>query len=461
MLAKSSTARVLVVEDDTTARVGLLRLLRQRGFRADGATDGPAALDIMAENTPDVVVTDYRMPRMNGIELTNAITKQFGALPVILVTGFSDADAAIHAMRAGAADLIRKPVHSDQLVASIKRALERDRPGLASTTRPQPQAQPGTAGSPLDQIVGDSPAMQEVRRVAALVAPTRATVLITGESGTGKGDIAKAIHAMSPRAASPFVPLHCAALAESLLESELFGHERGSFTGADRRRLGRFEQADGGTLFLDEIGEIPPAMQVKLLRVLQERSFERVGGAGPVTVDVRLIAATNRDLRADVAAGRFREDLLYRLDVVHIQMPRLASRGDDIFALAGHFLARLAADHGRSAPKLSEGAKRKLRAHSWPGNVRELENAMERAIVLARGDVLSEEDIPIHPVAASQELQLAGKTMAEIEKQAILAALQSCGGSTSRAAEILGISVRTIQYRLHEYGLAGRHRKAI
>jgi two-component system response regulator HydG len=278
-------------------------------------------------------------------------------------------------------------------------------------------------------------------------------VLITGESGTGKGELARTIHALGPRAAAPFVTLHCAALAESLLESELFGHEKGSFTGADRKRIGRFEQADGGTLFLDEIGEISPSLQVKLLRVLQERTFERVGSGEAVKVDVRLIAATNRDLAQAVREGKFREDLYYRLNVVHIEMPPLRLRGRDALMLAEHFLRRFCEENHVRIKGFSERARQKLLLHRWPGNVRELENAVERAVVLCRGSTIDSVDLPFEEAPDVQGgVRIPGSTMAEIERHAILATVDAVEGSTSRAAEILDLSVRTIQYRMHAYG---------
>ncbi len=297
--------------------------------------------------------------------------------------------------------------------------------------------------------------MQKVYRVARQVAASRATVLITGESGTGKGELARAIHELGPRAKQPFVALHCTALAESLLESELFGHEKGSFTGADKRRIGRIEQANGGTLFLDEVGEIPPLTQVKLLRVLQERTFERVGGNDTITVDVRVIAATNRDLAEDVRSGRFREDLFYRLNVVNIEMPPLRVRSGDVIVLANHFLRRFSLENHKPLDGFTDAAKTKIMGHRWPGNVRALENAIERAVVLCEGKTIDADDLPFE---ASPEthgaLRVPGATMAEIERHAIMATLESVAGSTSKAAEVLDISVRTIQYRLHEYGLA-------
>jgi two-component system response regulator HydG len=307
----------------------------------------------------------------------------------------------------------------------------------------------------LEGLLGTSAAMQKVYRTARQVAPSRATVLITGESGTGKGELARALHTLSPRAKAPFVQLHCAALAESLLESELFGHERGSFTGAEKRRIGRFEQAHNGTLFLDEIGEIPQLTQVKLLRVLQEKTFERVGGNEPIKVDVRLVAATNKDLATEVREGRFREDLYYRLNVVHVEMPALRLRGNDVVMLAEFFLRKFARENQKRVDGFTDAARSKIAAHRWPGNVRELENAIERTVVLCQGPVVDVEDLPFEASPAVQgAVRIPGATMAEIEKFAILSTLEAAGGSTTRAADILDISVRTIQYRLHEYGLA-------
>jgi two-component system, NtrC family, response regulator HydG len=310
----------------------------------------------------------------------------------------------------------------------------------------------------LEGLLGASAAMQRVYQLVRQVAPARATVLITGESGTGKGEVARAVHQLSPRAGKPFVSLHCSALAESLLESELFGHEKGAFTGAEKRRIGRFEQADGGTLFLDEIGEIPQATQIKLLRVLQERTFERVGGNESVKTDVRVVAATNKNLVEEVREKRFREDLYYRLIVVNIEMPPLRMRGNDVVLLAEHFLRHFSREAHRRIDGFSDAARAKLVAHRWPGNVRELENAIERAVVFTEGDVVEPDALPFQSAPATIEGGpcIPGATMAELEKHAILATLEAVGGSTSKAAEMLDISARTIQYRLHEYGVASR-----
>ena len=456
MTKRNQSARVLVVDDESAAREGLKKLLEQDGYRVETAESGRHALDVADELSPDVVITDLKMPGMDGIELLGALSERDPDVPIIVVTAFGEISSAVDAMRAGAANFLTKPVDFDALTVTIERALERRHlKAEADNLRRQLHDRQGHG---LQGLVGTSAAMQEVYRVARQVAGARATVMITGASGTGKGELAKAIHNLGPRRDKPFVTLHCASLAESLLESELFGHERGSFTGADRRRIGRFEQASGGTLFLDEVGEIPMQTQVKLLRVLQERTFERVGGTDPIKVDVRLVAATNRDLAADVRDGRFREDLFYRLNVVHIEMPGLRVRGSDILLLANHFLQRFARDNEKEVTGFSDEARATIMAHGWPGNVRELENAIERAVVMCVGDEIVATDLPVDiaPTSDTQGVRIPGSTMAEIERYAILSTLDSVDGSTSKASEMLDISVRTIQYRLHDYGLAGK-----
>jgi two-component system response regulator HydG len=444
--------RVLVVDDDAAARDALQTFLSQENFQVATADGGDAALAQLDEHPADIVVTDLDMPRVTGIQLLAELKRREMGIPVIVLTAASDASSAVSAMRAGAADYLTKPVDLGALEIAIDRALiHRNIKHEAENLRRQLRQR--TADG-LQGLVGTSHVMQKVYRLAKQVGPSRATVLITGQSGTGKGELAKAIHALSPRADKPFVAVHCAALAETLLESELFGHEKGAFTGADRRRIGRFEQADGGTLFLDEVGEISPATQVKLLRVLQERSFERVGGNETLRVDVRLITATNRDLEADIGEKRFREDLYYRLNVVNIDMPTLRSRGGDILLLADYFLGKFALENNKHIMGFSEAAKEAMLHHPWPGNVRALENAIERAVVLAEDPVISDIGLPLHR-SGEQSLGLAipGSTMAELERHAILTTLDACAGSTARAAEMLDISVRTIQYRLQEYGI--------
>ena len=445
--------RILIVDDDAGARLALTDLLASEGYQVDTAPDGQVALDRLVELPPDVIVTDLDMPVMNGLQLLGELRGRGQDVPVIVVTSATEIRSAVEAMRAGATDYITKPVDFDALLLSVDRALQQRDVRLENENlRRQVREQHGEG---MVGLLGTSPVMQAVYRLAKQVASSRATVLITGESGTGKGEFARAIHTLGPRASKPFVTVHCASLAETLLESELFGHEKGSFTGADRRRVGRFEQAHEGTLFLDEVGEIPLGTQVKLLTVLQERRFERVGGNESIKVDVRIVAATNRDLGADVAAGRFREDLYYRLNVVHAEMPPLRLRGGDILALAEHFLRRFALEDHKQIDGFTDRARMKLRSYRWPGNVRELENAIERAVVLCDGDKIDDEHLPYGSSGhhGLEGISVPGATMAELEKYAIIKTLDAVDGSTVRAAEVLDISVRTIQYRLHEYGM--------
>ncbi|HEY3252315.1 MAG TPA: sigma-54 dependent transcriptional regulator [Polyangiaceae bacterium] len=447
-----SKAKILVVDDEASARSGLSKLLEQEGYSVQTAEDGLVALESIAENAPALVITDLKMPNLDGMGLLAKLRELGLDIPAIVTTAFGEVSVAVHAMRAGAEDYLTKPIDFDALLLAVERTLQRREVAAeAENLRRQLRARDQLG---LEGLLGTSPVMQRVYAMTRQVAPTRATVLVTGESGTGKGELARALHALSPRAKAPFVTLHCAALAESLLESELFGHEKGAFTGADRRRVGRFEQADGGTLFLDEIGEIPAATQVKLLRVLQEKTFERVGSNEPIKVDVRLVAATNKDLSAEVRERRFREDLYYRLNVVHLDMPPLRLRGPDVVVLADHFLRKFARENHRQIDGLSPAARAKLMTHAWPGNVRELENAMERAVVFTEGDTVQPDALPFEATPETRDgVRIPGASMAEIEKYAILATMEAAQGSTTRAAEILDISVRTIQYRLHEYGV--------
>jgi two-component system, NtrC family, response regulator HydG len=449
-----SKARILIVDDEPDVLGFMQELLEQKGYEVETATGGAEALVLLAEGAPALLITDLRMPQMDGLELLGKVREQNPSLPGIVLTAAGDVSTAVRAMRAGAADYLTKPIDVGSLLLSVERALEhRDLQTEAENLRSQLRTrdQEGLSG-----LLGTSLPMQRIYRMARQVAPARATVLITGESGTGKGQLARVVHDLSSRQAAPFVSVHCAALAESLLESELFGHEKGAFTGADKRRLGRFEQASGGTLFLDEIGEIPMATQLKLLRLLQERTLERVGGNDSIPIDVRVIAATSKDLTSEVREHRFREDLFYRLNVVHIEMPPLRLRGHDVMVLAEHFLQRFARENRRRIDGLSDAARGKILAHSWPGNVRELENAMERAVVFSEGLLVDVAALPFDTVPHGfDELLVPGASLAEIERYAITKTLAAVGGSTSRAAEILDVSVRKIQYRLHEYDGSG------
>ncbi len=443
--------RVLVVDDEANARNALAEILRDEGYAVETAADGFKALPKLRDFSPEVVLTDLKMPGMDGVELMGKVREHDQEVGVIIMTAFGAVDTAVQAMREGAADYLTKPLNADELLVVLSRTLERFR--LRQETRQLRERLEERYS--FDNIVGNSPEIQTVFKTVQQVSASRATVLVTGESGTGKELIAAAIHQSSPRKSGPFVKLHCAALAESLLESELFGHERGAFTGADRRREGRFEQANGGTLFLDEIGEITPAVQVKLLRVLQEREFERVGGNQTVQIDVRVIAATNRDLKEMVDKGLFREDLFYRLNVVNLHMPALRHRSSDIAPLADHFMRKYARDNAKQVTKFSDAALARLLSYDWPGNIRELENVIERAVVMTHSDMIDTTELPPEMKAADREApgpQIPGWKLADIERYAILKTLEAQGGSTSKAADVLGISVRKIQYKLQEYG---------
>ncbi|HVY45335.1 MAG TPA: sigma-54 dependent transcriptional regulator, partial [Minicystis sp.] len=440
-------------DDEHAARFGLRDLLEQRAYAVDVAGDGDEAIAAFSSRPHDVVLVDMRMPRMDGMQLLGELKHRAPDAPVVFVTAYPDPDLVVAAMRAGASDYLVKPVAGAAVAACIERVLERAGGAPSSWHR---DAQPDAADR---ELIGSSPAIERIHRLAERVASARATVLLVGESGTGKGQLARALHAMSNRRHLPLVTLQCSALPDSLLESELFGHEKGAFTGADRRRIGRFEQAHKGTLFLDEVGDIPPITQVKLLRVLQDRRLERVGGNETIDVDVRLIAATNKDLEAEVRAGRFREDLYYRLKVVQIQVPPLRARASDALVLADHFLRRFARENGRQIEGFTAGAKAKLLRYAWPGNVRELQNAVERAVVLSDGASIDATDLPIdEPAHGHAPPRIPGCSLADIERFAILTTLAATGGSTAKAADILEVSVRTVQYRLHQYGI---HPKSI
>jgi two-component system response regulator HydG len=446
----STPPRVLLVEDDPGTRTMLCGLLEQRGFAVSAAGGGKEALELLEGTEFDVVLSDLRMPDLDGLALLEEARRRHPDLVVILMTGSADVQTAVRAMQQGAADYLTKPLEMDELTVVIDRALENGalrREAADLRTRL-------TGRLRVDNLVGSSPVMQEVFKIVEQLAPSRASVLITGESGTGKELIAQALHENGPRARAPFVKLHCAALSETLLESELFGHEKGAFTGGTGRREGRFKQADGGTLFLDEIGDISPAVQVKLLRFLQERTFERVGGNETLKVDVRVIAATNQDLVAEVNAGRFREDLYYRLNVVKVEIPPLRARPNDVLPLATYFLARFVSENKKRVEGFDAAATERILTYRWPGNVRELENAVERAVVVCSGTQITAEDLPHDTSPATKGVvRIPGSTMEEIERHAIVSTLEACGGRTAQAAQMLNLSVRTIQYKQKEYGI--------
>jgi len=450
--APTSKGRVLIVDDEANARNALAELLDDAGYSVSTAADGRTALLQMEQVDPDVVLTDLKMPGMDGLSLIEQGRPLSPHTTFIVMTAFATIDTAVKAIKLGAESYLTKPLELDAVMAIVDRALERTRLSREAAQLRQRFDDRFQLGN----ILGEHPSMQRLMKNIAQVARSRATVLIHGETGTGKELIAAAIHQNSKRKDKPFVKLNCASLSETLLESELFGHERGSFTGAAGRREGRFKQADGGTLFLDEVSEIPASVQIKLLRFLQEREFERVGGNETLKVDVRVVAATNRHLKQRVDEGRFREDLYYRLKVVQLDVPPLRVRRSDIPLLAHAFLRKYAAENEQPVQGLSEEALQHLMIYPWPGNVRELENAIERAVVMCEGELIERDDLP---TSAHGDLQngsvmalIPGITMSELERVAILRTLDAVDGSTARAAEILGISQRKIQYRVKEWG---------
>jgi two-component system, NtrC family, response regulator len=445
----------LVVDDEPNARAGLCTLLAEEGFEVAEAVDGEDGLEKLGNFGPAAVLTDVRMPKLDGIGLLRKAREQGSDAVFVVMTAFGTVESAVEAMRQGAESYLLKPLDFAAVSVVLQKALEKRRLQL-ETQNLRARVHERFR---FHNIIGDSTELQSVFEMVKQAAPTKATVLILGESGTGKELIAQAIHEESPRNGKAFVKVNCAALTETLLESELFGHEKGSFTGAVGRKEGRFELADGGTIFLDEIGDISPALQVKLLRVLQQRELERVGGTETIKVDVRIVAATNRDLAAEVKAGKFREDLYYRLNVVTVTLPPLRHRKGDIPALVSHFLERYCKAYDKQIEGLAPGTLNSLLAHAWPGNVRELENVIERAVVLGKGKQLATDDLPtsFRGPRASQGIPgdgrglIPGATLYDIEREAILKTLEMVDGSTARSSEILGISVRKIQYRLKEY----------
>jgi len=442
----------ILVADDEAAQRQLMRAVLEKDFAVVSAANGEEARQLLSQRNFDLVITDERMPMMSGSELVRWMRENAPETPVVVLTAFGSIQTAVEAIKLGAVDYLTKPLKSpDELRIVVSRVLEQR---ILQNERLVQRAD-SEVYFPIADIVAESQAMKNALQLGSRVAPQTTTVLLTGESGTGKEVLARFIHRASPRSDAPFVALNCAALSETLLESELFGHEKGAFTGATQTRQGRFELAHGGTLFLDEIAEMNSDLQAKLLRVLQEREFERVGGTRTITVDVRVIAATNRDLASCMKSGCFREDLYYRLNVFPIHLPPLRERKEDIIPVAEHFLAKFVKRMGTGPKKLSAEAKSLLYNHEWPGNVRELQNAIERALIIARSEEITPEDLPVQiprPLPEADSIH----TLAEIEKTAILIALEANDGDRRRTAEQLDISLRTLQYRLKEYGLTGR-----
>jgi DNA-binding NtrC family response regulator len=494
---------VLVVDDKEMLRDSVGATLQRAGFGIVTAESGAAALELIARRRPDCVVTDLKMPGMTGLELLGKAREIDDALPVIVMTAYGAVDTAVEAIKSGAFDYITKPFEGDEMVIAVKRAIEHARMARENAvlrtateegmTSSGPQAGADSLGlRGMDRIVGDSAAMRRVKQQIVAVAESHGTVLICGESGTGKEVVARAIHELSPRAGEAFLGMNCAALSESLLESELFGHERGAFTGAEKLRKGRFELADRGTLLLDEISEISPRVQAKLLRVLQERAFERVGSSMTIGVDVRVIATSNRDLPKAVARGDFRQDLFFRLNVLPIHIPALRDRAEDVPALVEHFVAITARREGRQAKPFTPEAIALLQGYEWPGNVRELQNIVERAVVLCRGEAVERSmlepwlllDASTVPAAApmngqvhvngssmagmldrrpvevvtvgaapvpGEAIPIGGRVLEDIERDAIVRTLNKFNGHRQRTAQELGIGVRTLGLKLKKW----------
>ncbi len=457
-------SRVLVVDDESNLRKVLAAILRKEGYEVAIAENGEVAIAEFEKNGADVVITDMVMPKLGGLELLKAVHATRPDVPVIIITAHGTVDSAVEAIKAGAFDYITKPFEQAEIQSVVAKA---------ARTQEANQAHVPPEGRPRTSIVGDSPQVQEIFKIIDKVADSPSTVLITGESGTGKELIATALHDGSSRKDKPLIKISCAAIPKDLMESELFGYERGAFTGAVTSKPGRFELADGGTLFLDEIGEVPIEMQVKLLRVLQESEFERVGGIKTTRVDVRLIAATNRDLAAEVDAGRFRKDLFYRLNVVPLHLPPLRDRRTDVPSLARHFIDKYNKRLNKKIEGIADDALVMLQAYPWPGNIRELENMMERVLLFADGPRIEVKDLP-EPVRTSLQSAVAQTTdtdtatlmvgetplkdflkakQAEIEKAFIVQALAKTDGNVTHAARLLGISRKSLQTKMKEFGL--------
>jgi DNA-binding NtrC family response regulator len=448
--------RILVIEDDTDGRRSVTEALRELGFEAACASDGTEGLRQFAAQPFDAVLTDLVMPNLDGIEVMRRAARINPSVPVLIMTAYGSVASAVEALKGGAYDYITKPLDLNDLHSKLSRAVETCRLRTQVAQLEQSVRERYTASS----MVATAPAMREVVAQIEALAPTQATVLILGESGTGKELVARALHVDGKRRQGPFVAVNCGALAESILESELFGHEKGAFTGAATLHRGAFERAHGGTLFLDEIGNAPSSVQIKLLRVLEEREVMRLGGQAPVAVDVRVVSASNRDLDELVEAGEFRADLLYRLKVVTIQLPPLRQRREDVRPLADRFLAAACEEHGRSIAGVEPGFYEALEAFDWPGNVRQLRNTMEAAVVMAVRPQLRVSDLKLKTVGKvgdekpqTPPAEADGKTLAVMEKEALIDMLRRCDGNRTLVAEKLGLSRRTIQRKIKEYEL--------
>ena len=442
--------KILIIDDEKNIREGLQMALEDEGYEVLTAEDGTAGLQKALSEVVDLVITDLRMPGVGGQDILRRVTSETPGVPVIVLTGHGTVETAVEAMRMGAYDFLTKPLDLDRLSLLVKRALQ-NRELVLQHRELVEQMQSDKA---FEHIIGKSAAMEHVFEMIRKVAPSRASVLITGESGAGKELIANAIHNLSPRKNKSYIKVHCAALAESLLESELFGHEKGAYTGALTQKRGRFELADGGTIFLDEIGEINQNLQIKILRVLQEKQFERVGGEKPITVDTRLITATNRDLEKEVADGTFRSDLYYRLNVVHIRVPPLRERKEDLPLLIAAFIKEFTEENAKTISGIEPKARAALYAYDWPGNIRQLRNCLESAVVMSSDEIIRLSDLP-DPIREAEQrscirIQM-GTSLAEAERHIIMETLAAHNGNKSKTADILGIGRKTLHRKLDEF----------
>ena len=454
-----ATARILIVDDEESTRELFAELLQRWGYEVDETADGHGALKIAAETHPDVIISDLVMPKLDGLALVRALREEQPDTPVVIITGKGTIDAAVEAVREGVFDFVEKPLDPARLKVILQRALEKRQTEheMQVLRRRLGQVDAGVG------LVGQSPAMRKAMDLVEKVAPSKASVVITGQSGTGKEMIARAIHQLSPRREKPFIAINCSAIPAGLMESEMFGHERGAFTGADQRRLGAWELADGGTLFLDEVGEIPIELQAKFLRVLEEERLRRLGGKSEISVDVRVISATNRDLKEEIKGGRFREDLYFRLNVFHIPLAPLKERRDDIPLLVQHFIDRFGREGGKKLAGLTQQAMKVLSEYAWPGNIRELRNTLERAVILCGIGAIEPEHLPSELAAGGGEsayLKLPyGLPLREIEKEYILATLSRLQNNKARTAQALGISEKTLYNKLYRYSGRGPRRE--
>ena len=452
-------ARILIVDDEESTRELFAELLQRWGYDVDQTADGHAALKIAAETRPDVIISDLVMPKLDGLALVRALREEQPDTPVVIITGKGSIDAAVEAVREGVFDFVEKPLDPARLKVILQRALEKKETlhEMQVLRRRLGQVDSGVG------LVGNSPPMRRAMELVEKVAPSKASVVITGQSGTGKEMVARAIHQLSPRRDRPFIAINCSAIPSTLIESEMFGHERGAFTGADQRRLGAWELADGGTLFLDEVGEIPIELQAKFLRVLEEERLRRLGGKSEISVDVRVISATNRDLKEEIKSGRFREDLYFRLNVLHIPLSPLKERREDIPLLVQHFIDRFSREGGKKLAGLTPQATKVLSEYAWPGNIRELRNTLERAVILCGSAAIDVEHLPAEMAVGGGESAYLkvpfGLPLREVEKEYILSSLGRMQNNKARTAQALGISEKTLYNKLYRYSGKGPRSK--